>query len=52
MECRRFGTKLIAPNLLSVPLRGHLLSIWPEREPAPLVDVVTKEELMEQLLEV
>jgi hypothetical protein len=29
-----------------------MFTIWPEKEPAPLVDLVTKDEMMEQLLEV
>lgn len=33
-------------------MRRDLFSIWPEREPTPLVPVVTGDEMMEQLLEV
>jgi hypothetical protein len=29
-----------------------MFTIWPEKEPTPLVDLVTKDEMMEQLLEV
>jgi hypothetical protein len=29
-----------------------MFTIWPEKDPAPLVDVVTRDEMMEQLLEV
>jgi hypothetical protein len=29
-----------------------MFSIWPEREPAQLVDIHTRDEMMEQVLEV
>lgn len=29
-----------------------MFAIWPEKEPTPLIDVVTKDEMMEELLEV
>lgn len=28
-----------------------MFSVWPEKEPAQLVDVVTRDEIMEQVLE-
>lgn len=30
-------------------IRNDVFAIWPEREPAQLVDVVTRDEMMEQL---
>lgn len=30
----------------------HMLTIWPEIQALPLVDVVTQDELMEEVLEV
>jgi hypothetical protein len=32
-------------------MRGEFFSIWPEREPVALVDVVTQDAMMMQLLE-
>lgn len=29
-----------------------MFNIWPEKDPTPLVDVMTQDEMMEQLLEV
>lgn len=51
-QCSRFGQELVQPDLITPMMRRDLFSIWPEREPTPLVPVVTGDEMMEQLLEV
>ncbi|KAH7140108.1 hypothetical protein B0J13DRAFT_61382 [Dactylonectria estremocensis] len=51
-QCTRFGQELVKPDLIPPMMRRDMFSIWPEREPTPLVPVVTGDELMEQLLEV
>ncbi|KAM0551916.1 hypothetical protein ACHAPJ_008255 [Fusarium lateritium] len=51
-QCTRFGRDLVKPRIVTPALKRDMFSIWPERESAPLVDVVTKDEMMEQLLEV
>ncbi|KAF7561449.1 hypothetical protein G7046_g2690 [Stylonectria norvegica] len=50
-ECSRFGQELVKPQLITSSLKRDMFSIWVEKEPTPLVDVVTKDEMMEQLLE-
>ncbi|KAH7324360.1 hypothetical protein B0I35DRAFT_349664 [Stachybotrys elegans] len=51
-ECARFNSDLVKPDLPLTPvLRGDMFTIWPEREPNQLVDVVTRDEMMEQILE-
>ncbi|KAK7416812.1 hypothetical protein QQX98_005005 [Neonectria punicea] len=51
-ECTRFGQELVKPELITPVMRRDMFSIWPDREPTPLVPVVTGDEMMEQLLEV
>ncbi|KAM0262086.1 hypothetical protein ACHAPA_009449 [Fusarium lateritium] len=51
-QCSRFGRELVTPRIITSTLKRDMFSIWPEKEPVPLVDVVTKDEMMEQLLEV
>ncbi|KAJ4246624.1 hypothetical protein NW762_013567 [Fusarium torreyae] len=51
-QCTRFGRDLVKPRIVTPALKRDMFSIWPEKESAPLVDVVTKDEMMEQLLEV
>ncbi|KAF5022559.1 hypothetical protein F66182_5392 [Fusarium sp. NRRL 66182] len=51
-QCARFGPELTKPRITSSAFKRDMLSIWPEREPDPLVDVVNQDEMMEQLLEV
>ncbi|KAF5665145.1 hypothetical protein FHETE_6761 [Fusarium heterosporum] len=51
-QCARFGRELVTPRVITSTLRRDVFTIWPEKEPPPLVDVVTKDEMMEQLLEV
>jgi hypothetical protein len=49
-ECNRFNGELVRPQITHPHLTGANLSIWPEKEPTPLVDVVTRDEIMEQVL--
>ncbi|KAF7553918.1 hypothetical protein G7Z17_g3277 [Cylindrodendrum hubeiense] len=51
-QCARFGQELVKPELITPMMRRDVFSIWPDREPTPLVPVVTGDEMMEQLLEV
>ncbi|KAF4469847.1 hypothetical protein FALBO_3287 [Fusarium albosuccineum] len=51
-QCTRFGRELVKPEIEAQTLRKEMFSIWPEKEPTPLVDVVTQDEMMEELLEV
>ncbi|EGU87587.1 hypothetical protein FOPG_06745 [Fusarium oxysporum f. sp. conglutinans race 2 54008] len=51
-QCARFGRELVTPRIITSTLKRDMFTIWPEKEPAPLVDLVTKDEMMEQLLEV
>ncbi|KAM0552751.1 hypothetical protein ACHAO7_004231 [Fusarium culmorum] len=51
-QCSRFGTELVTPRIITSTLKRDMFTIWPERDPTPLVDVVTRDEMMEQLLEV
>lgn len=51
-QCSRFGSELVKPEIAKATIRRDMFSIWPEKDPAPLVDVVTQDEMMEQLLEV
>ncbi|WZH45191.1 uncharacterized protein QYS62_006233 [Fusarium acuminatum] len=51
-QCSRFGRELVTPRIITSTLKRDMFTIWPEKEPVPLVDVVTKDEMMEQLLEV
>ncbi|KAI5458245.1 hypothetical protein BGZ63DRAFT_60696 [Mariannaea sp. PMI_226] len=50
-ECIRFRQDLLEPRIIPSQVRGDLFSIWPDREPVPLVNVVTRDEMMLQLLE-
>jgi hypothetical protein len=49
-ECGRYGHELLEPQLMVTALRRDMFSVWPDREPAQLVDVVTRDEVMEQVL--
>ncbi|KAM0279187.1 hypothetical protein ACHAQH_004731 [Verticillium albo-atrum] len=51
-QCERFEPRqeLVAPDVLS--LTRDMLEIWPEKELPQLIDVVTRDELMEEVLEV
>ncbi|CAM1508571.1 Fc.00g054190.m01.CDS01 [Cosmosporella sp. VM-42] len=51
-QCSRFKGELVQPELVALNMRQDIFSIWPMKEPAPLVDVVTQDEIMEELLEV
>ncbi|KAM0424250.1 hypothetical protein ACHAPT_010622 [Fusarium lateritium] len=51
-ECSRFGRELVKPEISASTLRREMFIIWPEKEPTPLVDVVTQDEMMQELLEV
>jgi hypothetical protein len=51
-ECSRFNGELIEPQFTLASLTETMFSIWPEREPAQLVDIHTRDEMMEQVLEV
>jgi hypothetical protein len=51
-QCMRFGGELMAPNMAAVGLPPVAYSVWPEREKTQLVDVVTRDELVERVLEV
>ncbi|KAL3589432.1 hypothetical protein FPOAC2_11598 [Fusarium poae] len=51
-QCSRFGPELVTPRIVTSTLKRDMFTIWPEKDPAPLVDVVTRDEMMEQLLEV
>ncbi|RSL51111.1 hypothetical protein CEP53_008564 [Fusarium sp. AF-6] len=51
-ECSRFGPELVKPDLSTATLRRDMFIIWPEKDPTPLVDVVTQDEMMQELLEV
>ncbi|KAF4983944.1 hypothetical protein FZEAL_769 [Fusarium zealandicum] len=51
-QCTRFGRELVKPDIVASTLGREYFSIWPEKDPTPLVDVVTKDEMMEELLEV
>ncbi|KAI8657298.1 hypothetical protein NCS57_01107800 [Fusarium keratoplasticum] len=51
-ECSRFGRELVKPELSTAILRREMFIIWPEKDPTPLVDVVTQDEMMQELLEV
>jgi hypothetical protein len=42
----------VTPRIVTSTLKRDMFTIWPEKDPAPLVDVVTRDEMMEQLLEV
>ncbi|GJC88100.1 hypothetical protein ColLi_10938 [Colletotrichum liriopes] len=49
-QCDRFRQDLVAPSLIG--LTPEMLGFWPEKEPAQLVDVVTRVALMEQVLDI
>ncbi|KAL0929666.1 uncharacterized protein CTRU02_215309 [Colletotrichum truncatum] len=49
-QCGRFKVDLVQPSLAG--LTPDMLEIWPETEETPLVDVVTKDALMEQVLDI
>ncbi|TIC91276.1 hypothetical protein CH35J_011194 [Colletotrichum higginsianum] len=49
-QCDRFRHDLVAPSLIG--LTPEMLGIWPEKELAQLVDVVTRDALMEQVLDI
>ncbi|KAK6215356.1 hypothetical protein QIS74_08375 [Colletotrichum tabaci] len=49
-QCDRFRQDLVAPSLIG--LTPEILGIWPEKELAQLVDVVTRDALMEQVLNI
>ncbi|OLN96931.1 hypothetical protein CCHL11_07408 [Colletotrichum chlorophyti] len=49
-QCDRFKQDLVPPSLAT--LTTDMLQIWPEKELPQLVDVVTKDALMEQVLDV
>ncbi|KAJ4129346.1 hypothetical protein NW768_007884 [Fusarium equiseti] len=51
-QCARFGPELVTPRIAISRLKRDTFAIWPEKEPAPLIDVVTKDEMMDELLEV
>ncbi|KAM5350607.1 hypothetical protein ACJ41O_007112 [Fusarium nematophilum] len=51
-ECARFGRELVKPEVVASTLKRDMFSIWPEKDPTPLIDVVTQGEMMEELLEV
>lgn len=51
-QCSRFGQDLVPPPLQPSRLAREVVEIWPQKEPTPLVPVVTQDEIMEQLLEV
>ncbi|KAI8175921.1 hypothetical protein K4K52_011710 [Colletotrichum sp. SAR 10_76] len=48
-QCGRFKQDLVKPSLAG--LTSDMLDIWPEKELPQLVDVVTKDALMEQVLD-
>ncbi|KAJ0347025.1 hypothetical protein KNSL1_006855 [Colletotrichum chrysophilum] len=48
-QCGRFKHDLVKPSLAG--LTSDMLDIWPEKELPQLVDVVTKDVLMEQVLD-
>ncbi|KAK2055404.1 hypothetical protein LY76DRAFT_520520 [Colletotrichum caudatum] len=50
LQCDRFRQDLVPPNLTG-PL-PEMFDIWPEKEFVQLVDVVTRDALMEQVLEI
>ncbi|KAE9570088.1 hypothetical protein CGCF415_v009606 [Colletotrichum fructicola] len=49
-QCGRFKHDLVKPSLAG--LTSDMLDIWPEKELPQLVDVVTKDALMEQVLDI
>ncbi|GKT41360.1 uncharacterized protein ColSpa_01541 [Colletotrichum spaethianum] len=49
-QCDRFRQDLVPPSLTG--LLPEMLDIWPEKELAQLVDVVTRDALMEQVLDI
>ncbi|KDN60445.1 hypothetical protein CSUB01_00551 [Colletotrichum sublineola] len=49
-QCDRFKQDLVPPSLTG--LQPEMLDIWPEKELVQLVDVVTRDALMEQVLNI
>ncbi|KAK2731360.1 hypothetical protein CKAH01_09008 [Colletotrichum kahawae] len=49
-QCGRFKQDLVKPSLAG--LTSDMLDVWPEKELPQLVDVVTKDALMEQVLDI
>ncbi|KAK1982055.1 hypothetical protein LZ30DRAFT_591393 [Colletotrichum cereale] len=50
LQCDRFRQDLVPPSLAG--LQPDMFDIWPEKELAQLVDVVTRDALMEQVLDI
>jgi len=50
-QCARFGGELMVPNV-NAGMPPVAYNIWPEKEKTQLVDVVTRSETVEQILEV
>ncbi|OHF04642.1 hypothetical protein CORC01_00113 [Colletotrichum orchidophilum] len=48
-QCDRFRQELVLPSLASVT--PEMFDIWPEKELAQLVDVVTRDALMEEVMD-
>ncbi|KAI9152034.1 hypothetical protein HJFPF1_09254 [Paramyrothecium foliicola] len=49
-ECSRYGQDLVEPQVITTTLRRDVFSVWPEKDPPQLVDVVTRDEVMEEIL--
>jgi hypothetical protein len=50
-QCSRFGRELVPPGLDVALLTPNMFSIWPAKAKPQLVDVVTCDEIMEEVLE-
>ncbi|KFA65852.1 hypothetical protein S40285_04672 [Stachybotrys chlorohalonatus IBT 40285] len=52
-ECSRYRQELVEPDLVLVAsvLTRDMFTIWPEEEQVQLIDVITKDEMMEHILE-
>lgn len=49
MECDRFTRELTAPNIAH--LDPYALTIWPEKKDTELIDIVTEDVMMEEVLD-
>lgn len=51
VECTRFKRELVRPEMAPT-IRRDMFSVWPDKEELPLLDLATRDEMMEEVLEV
>jgi hypothetical protein len=50
-ECSRFNTELVHPRVSADQLKPKMFAVWPKREQPELLDILTRDAEMEQILE-